>query len=482
VGLSLLLAGVLAAVAFGLRRGRTRSAAGLEVVSSPPGCGVRLDGRYVGIAPLSIENIPPGEHFVEVSRQGYRAETVRVEVAGGRPAGPLRVVLEPLALGRLEVHSEPPGATVALDGENRGNAPLTLEGISPGLHRLVLRRARYEPWSKTVEVRADGTTPVSARLEDSFLKFLKGAVAAEPRNMTHRSELFHYMMSRKEWRKAADSFFEALSLMARQGVPDAGKGGLWYWFSRDAAGLRADAKGEFGTAFGDRLAELASEDAGAAVKVLKYLGARTRTRSRWLRNPELLRKVYFTAAARAAAHRPVVEAALELAADFRSSAAVEKLLAASAKARPGDGEHAGWLAVKILNLIKSRGIGGSFRGEALEAASDAVEKALAEERKDAVLEARLRRMLAKIRALQEKPGKALAELDKAIAGLKAAGGKEAARLETWRLERALLLARLGRIEEARRLLKELAAGAAEAGLRGKAAAELKKLPAPKSDG
>lgn len=491
VGISLFLAAGLAATAGWLRisragsRGKTaapRRAVRLEVLSSPPGCGVHLDGRYVGIAPVSVEGVSPGEHFVEVRRDGYRARTVRVEVDGSAALQPVRVALAPLKLGRIQLSSDPPGATVALDGEDRGNTPMVLEGVHPGVHRVVLRRARYEPWVKDVEVRGGGTARLSARMEDSFLKFLTGAVASEPRTMTHRAELFHYMMTRKNWKEAGERFYEALSLMAREGVADAAKGGLWHWFARDAASLRQDKRDEFGAAFGDRLAELASKDAAAAVKVLNYLGARTSVRTRWMRNPALLRRVYFAAAVRAAGHRPLVEAALGLAAKFRSGTEVKRLLAASAKARPGDGEHIGWLAIKVLNLIKDRGIGGSFRGEALAAAAAHVDKVLAAERKDKALRARLMRVLSKILALQDKAGGALAQLEEAVAELKAAGPEATAgRLETWRLERAVLLAGLKRVEEARRILKGLAADALDAGVRKRAAAELKKLAAPKTD-
>ena len=38
--------------------------------------------------------------------------------------------------GRLQVRSTPPGATVLIDGRRRGIAPLTVDGISPGTHRV----------------------------------------------------------------------------------------------------------------------------------------------------------------------------------------------------------------------------------------------------------------------------------------------------------------------------------------------------------
>jgi PEGA domain len=477
IALLICTAAVTAAWAGWLHRSRSIDLPALHITTSPPGCGVSLDGSYLGVAPRTVEQVSPGEHFLRASRDGYQARTVRVQLDASSAPRKVHLQLVPLETCRLEVRSTPPGATVVLDGENRGNTPMVIQGLHPGEHRLVLRRARYEPWYRTLQLAAGKPDRIEARLEDSFLKFLNGAVAAEPRNMLHRAERFHYMMTRQDWKGAAESFFDALALTATDGVRDPGKGGLWHWFSRDAGTLRKDREGIFGRTLGKRLAALAGKNPQAAVKVVGLLRARSRMRSRRMRNTAVLRRLCFEAVAGAAAHRPVAEAGLALASELRLGAEIKRIMAAAVSARPGDSKYVGMLAIKVVNLIKGGGIGGSFRAEALELVTTAVEKCLKSE-KDAVLRGRLHRLLAKVQVLQDKSKLALSDQEKAIAELRSSRKPDGALLALWRLERALLLIELKRSDEAARLLKELSTNAPPGPVRTRAAAALKEITAP----
>ena len=58
--------------------------------------------------------------------------------ASGTATPPHDMVLEPdqASAGRLQVISSPPGATVVIDGKRRGAAPLTINSLAPGTHRV----------------------------------------------------------------------------------------------------------------------------------------------------------------------------------------------------------------------------------------------------------------------------------------------------------------------------------------------------------
>ena len=58
--------------------------------------------------------------------------------------------------GNLSVATDPPGSDVAVDGEPRGIAPLTLHNLPAGQHRVVVR-ARGTTYTRTVQIEA-GTT------------------------------------------------------------------------------------------------------------------------------------------------------------------------------------------------------------------------------------------------------------------------------------------------------------------------------------
>jgi hypothetical protein len=86
---------------------------GLQVWTAIPGAAVRLDGRPVGLTPLSLSDVPAGVHQVEVTRGGLSA-TRSVTVAAG-------------AVTRLDVPLYEPAAT----------APAATARLAPGQPRVM---------------------------------------------------------------------------------------------------------------------------------------------------------------------------------------------------------------------------------------------------------------------------------------------------------------------------------------------------------
>lgn len=52
----------------------------LTIYAAPPAAEVWIDGRFRGSAPLSVDNLPAGRHYVRVARDGYAAFGQPVEV------------------------------------------------------------------------------------------------------------------------------------------------------------------------------------------------------------------------------------------------------------------------------------------------------------------------------------------------------------------------------------------------------------------
>ncbi len=65
-----------------------------------------------------------------------------------------------LATGVLTLGTHPEGAEVRLDGRRAGRTPLTLEHVTPGEHRLEIRRPGAEPWRGSVSILAERMTSV----------------------------------------------------------------------------------------------------------------------------------------------------------------------------------------------------------------------------------------------------------------------------------------------------------------------------------
>ncbi|UJR79870.1 serine/threonine-protein kinase [Sandaracinus amylolyticus] len=123
----------------------------IEVISSPTGASVSIDGRPVdGVTPIVIaDGIESGRSYrVEVAMAGYQPWAAQLAPT----EGPLRqfVVLAPLP-ATLRVETDPPGAEVMVNGVMRGAAPIEVTGLQVG---------------QEVEVRASiaGRAPVIRRV------------------------------------------------------------------------------------------------------------------------------------------------------------------------------------------------------------------------------------------------------------------------------------------------------------------------------
>ena len=132
-----------------------------EITASlmPPG-EVQIDGRPVSLVaePQAID-LPAGDHQLSATRPGYRPIAQTIAVVAGQIA-PLALVLERVS-ATLSIVSVPDGAEVVFDGTPRGvtrpgtgstSAPFVLNDLTPGAHRLQLRRDCYRDVERTITI------------------------------------------------------------------------------------------------------------------------------------------------------------------------------------------------------------------------------------------------------------------------------------------------------------------------------------------
>jgi Raf kinase inhibitor-like YbhB/YbcL family protein len=68
------------------------------------------------------------------------------------------------APGSIVVASKPDTAAVFLDGEDAGVTPLTIQGVLPGKHTVVVKKEGYKTFTRSVTVKANRTAPLNAVL------------------------------------------------------------------------------------------------------------------------------------------------------------------------------------------------------------------------------------------------------------------------------------------------------------------------------
>jgi len=128
---------------------------GRLVLETTPADGVRVavDGTERGRTPIGTLELPRGDHDVELRAEGYAPFHASVTLAGKGETHTLRAALVP-DRAPVSFSSEPPGATVRVDGGEVGRTPLTVD-LTSGSRRVEVSLAGHGSASRRIEVVPD---------------------------------------------------------------------------------------------------------------------------------------------------------------------------------------------------------------------------------------------------------------------------------------------------------------------------------------
>jgi serine/threonine-protein kinase len=158
------------------------------VKSTPAGATVLVDGKDYGRTPLTVRDLAPGAHRVQVARDGFASEDRRVTITAAKSqaltvqlararsaspaatkpstaAAPAPAVAGGRGPGPLIVESRPPGAKVFVDGRLVGTTPTSVAGLAAGEHAVQLEHEGYRNWSSSVRIEGSEPSRVTASLE-----------------------------------------------------------------------------------------------------------------------------------------------------------------------------------------------------------------------------------------------------------------------------------------------------------------------------
>jgi tetratricopeptide (TPR) repeat protein len=461
----LVMAGAGILVGLRMREARRGVLVRLVIHSDPSPAEVRLDGRFVGVTPLELEDLAPGEHVVALQCRGHRPFAERRRLAGAEEVIDVRLV--PTPAGGLTVRSRPDGAEVILDGQSRGNTPMGIDRLAPGSYQLVLRKAGHELWSQTVTVAPGPATEVTGELENSTLKFLRGAVETNPEDLHYWTELAHYLGCHDMDKESVEAFKKGLALcMSGKGQGDEVSRHLqmlsrqMHWPGKDRA--------EFRREIGDAFVQLAKDNADNPQAVGRLAGMLENAG----RQAEAL-ELYLAACRRnAGADAHLLLRAFALAVALKRMPQAEEVagLARTGRAKDGTlryqmaetclqmyGRHSGKTAAGLLAL------GEKLYGEAAELGGDGPSRA------------RAWYGMARAQNLGGQTEKAAGSYGKAAEAILNGGKGDRRRWAEWEFERALLLVKLDRTQDARGVLTRIISDAPKCPAQDRARAELERL-------
>lgn len=123
----------------------------VDVMSTPPGATILIDGEDTGIATPGIIEALAGEREISVQLDGHKTHRERIFAQAG-----LGLALDPIKLvqadAQISVTSSPSGAGVTVNGRFVGQSPIMLDLKSGSTHTIQVIRNGYATHSKQVRL------------------------------------------------------------------------------------------------------------------------------------------------------------------------------------------------------------------------------------------------------------------------------------------------------------------------------------------
>ena len=136
------------------------------VVATPSDVTVYLDGKEQPGqgTPVTIRSLKPGPYILSVFKPGYARWTGTVDVKPGKTER-VSLKLDAMASATIELRTAPSGGKAYLDGTVLDDVtPMRITQVTPGQHRLEVRKPPYQPWVLDFEVQPDQVLKLNGRL------------------------------------------------------------------------------------------------------------------------------------------------------------------------------------------------------------------------------------------------------------------------------------------------------------------------------
>ncbi|MHC4454153.1 MAG: PEGA domain-containing protein, partial [Planctomycetota bacterium] len=135
----------------------------VSIKSDPSNAMVHINGKEFDSTPVTITDLNPGKHNVEVKMDGYEDWKENIEIIPGK-----EIALTPtlqMKVGSVMIESEPAGALVLIDDKEVGNTPITITDLRPAIHSVEIRKVGYANWSENIDIIPDKEIPITAALQ-----------------------------------------------------------------------------------------------------------------------------------------------------------------------------------------------------------------------------------------------------------------------------------------------------------------------------
>ena len=121
-----------------------------QVNTTPSAATVYLDDKLIGVSPVTRRQIESGNHTLRVETNLYHKDEQQFLISNGDDKV-FDIKLNP-AFGTLIINSEPEGASLFIDGEEKGTTPYKNENWPSGTYQITLKSDLYLDETRSVIV------------------------------------------------------------------------------------------------------------------------------------------------------------------------------------------------------------------------------------------------------------------------------------------------------------------------------------------
>ncbi|MBL7115507.1 MAG: PEGA domain-containing protein [Kiritimatiellae bacterium] len=115
---------------------QTETIGQIHVNVTPEGASLTCNGQPTSSTPTTLNNMPEGDYLLVATKSGYQEARQTVSILAGQRVN-VEMTLEPIT-GLIVVHTDPPGASIEINGAYYGETPLLLTDLALGTYRMKL--------------------------------------------------------------------------------------------------------------------------------------------------------------------------------------------------------------------------------------------------------------------------------------------------------------------------------------------------------
>jgi serine/threonine protein kinase len=134
-------------------------------INAIPWAEIYINGQHYGTTPKTINTLKVGDYSIRLENPNYDEWTTKVTVLEGRTAN---VSHKFEGFGKIVVNAVPWG-NVYLDGELKGQTPITLQKVPARVHEIIISREGYTEVRKSIEIKTGSSEQVSVKLQRKSL-------------------------------------------------------------------------------------------------------------------------------------------------------------------------------------------------------------------------------------------------------------------------------------------------------------------------